>query len=105
MAIQKLDEEVIFHAARQIEAPDARARYLDEVCGQEKELQARVEALLHVHDEEKSFLEQPGVPTRATANEGPVPFIDLWATGASNPAGCPGTVIGPYKLMEQIGEG
>ncbi|HMF12274.1 MAG TPA: hypothetical protein VKE94_08205 [Gemmataceae bacterium] len=56
MAVQKLDEEAIFHAARHIEAPDARAHYLGEVCGQDEALQARVEALLQVHDEDKSFL-------------------------------------------------
>jgi serine/threonine protein kinase len=91
MAVQKLDEEAIFHAARQIEARDARARYLEEACGEDKALEARVEALLHVHDEEKSFL--------SPSNAGSVPTIDEPITER------PGAVIGPYKLLQQIGEG
>jgi eukaryotic-like serine/threonine-protein kinase len=91
MAVQKLDEEAIFHSARHIEAADARARYLEEACGQDQALRARVEALLQVHDEEKSFL--------SSSLAGQVPTIDERITER------PGTVIGPYKLMEQIGEG
>jgi WD40 repeat protein/serine/threonine protein kinase len=91
MPVQKLDEEAIFHAARHMEAPDARARYLQEVCGQDKALQARVEALLNVHDEEKSFLN--------ASVAGLLPTIDDPITER------PGTLIGPYKLLEQIGEG
>jgi len=58
MAVQNLDEETIFHAARKIEAPDARACYLEQVCGEDKALHARVEALLRVHDEEKCALRE-----------------------------------------------
>src|SRR5262249_27411841 len=69
----------------------ARARYLEEVCGEDKALQDRVVALLHVHDEEKSFLTSPVAGPLPTTDE-PIPEH-------------PVTVIGPYKLLEQIGEG
>jgi serine/threonine protein kinase/WD40 repeat protein/Tfp pilus assembly protein PilF len=55
-------------------------------------LRARVEALLRVHDEERSFLRPPAAGPDATLDDRPA------AEG-------PGTVIGPYKLLEQIGEG
>src|SRR5207249_8243720 len=44
------------------------------------------------HDNPDSFLAAPDTDLRATIDEPPV-------------AECPGTVIGPYKLLEQIGEG
>src|SRR5215831_17452893 len=91
MAVQKLDEEAIFHAARHLEDIDARARYLEEVCGPDNELRARVEALLHVHEEDQCFLN--------SSVDGPASAIDESITER------PGTVIGPYKLVEQIGEG
>src|SRR5579863_6211674 len=86
----KLDERDIFDAARQIQAPDARRLYLAGVCEDDLALLARVEALLRVHDEDLTFLGSPAVPrleAAASIHEGP------------------GHRIGPYKLVEVIGEG
>src|SRR5262245_57639431 len=84
-----LDEESIFNVARKLATPDARRDYLEQTCGGDEALRSRVEALLQVHDQDQSFL-QASVPSR-TMDE-PV------AEG-------PGIVIGPYNLLEQIGEG
>jgi tetratricopeptide (TPR) repeat protein len=92
MAMPGLDEEAIFHAARQIRTPEGRRQYLAQCCGDDTALQARLEALLRVHDEEQSFLQSPVAELRATVDVLPV------REG-------PGTVLGPYKLLEQIGEG
>src|SRR5262249_51177986 len=51
----------------------------------------RVETLLRAHEAPGSFLESPAPPV-ATVDEPPV-------------AEMPGTMIGSYKLLEQIGEG
>ncbi len=87
----QLDEQEIFHAARRIEAPEARRAYLESACGDEDGLRARVEALLRVHEQEQSFLgtpiDGPHVAAALLAGEGP------------------GAAVGPYKLLEQIGEG
>ena len=57
---------------------------------------ARVEALLKAHDNSDSFLKDPAAEFGAT--------IDL--SPAEPPlAEQPGALIGPYKLLEQIGEG
>src|SRR5690242_11506698 len=53
------DEQVIFHAARRIAAPEQRQAYLESACGDEPGLRARVEALLRIHDEEQTFLRSP----------------------------------------------
>jgi eukaryotic-like serine/threonine-protein kinase len=69
-----------------------RAAYLDGACGQDAVLRAQVEALLRAHEEAGSFLEQPLFVPSPTTDE---PRITEQA----------GMVIGPYKLLQQIGEG
>src|SRR5262245_5257074 len=67
-----------------------RAAYLDQACGTDRELRQEVESLLHAHEESPNFLERParmGEPGERLNTERP------------------GTVIGPYTLIEQIGEG
>jgi hypothetical protein len=85
------DEATLFNAARRIAAPEARRRYLDQACGDDADLRARVEALLRVHDEERSFLEPP-------------PKIIPAGRTEPNHEG-PGSFIGPYQLLQQLGEG
>src|SRR5262245_25251767 len=90
MAMPQPEEEALFHAARRLQAPEARRQYLRQSCLDE-ELRGRVEALLRVHDEELSFLRPPAEVLPAP--EGP----PAWEV--------PGAALGPYKLVEQIGEG
>ncbi|MGH7135536.1 MAG: serine/threonine protein kinase, partial [Pirellulales bacterium] len=96
MMIAKLDEQAIFNAARRIESREARCQYLEDSCGGDAELQARVEALLRVYDEEQSFLQSGAGALRAT--------VERQITDRPI-AERPGTTIGSYKLLEQIGEG
>ena len=90
--IPSIDE--VFFAAMERETSEARAAYLDEVCAGDADLRRRVERLLDAQPKMGSFLDAPAAgqtltlaPPQAQATEGP------------------GTVIGPYKLLEQIGEG
>src|SRR5262249_23310777 len=83
-------DEVFDEALRRAAGQD-RARYLDEVCGGDLELTRRVERLLKAVSEAGSFLETPA--------RDPSPTLD------QPPAEQPGAIIGPYKLLEQIGEG
>jgi WD40 repeat protein/serine/threonine protein kinase len=92
MVMPKLNEEAIFHVARQIKAPEVRRLYLRQSCGDDADLQARVEALLRVYDQERSFLQPPAEESHATVDEPPVHERS-------------GTIIGPYKLLQPIGEG
>jgi tetratricopeptide (TPR) repeat protein/serine/threonine protein kinase len=82
----------VFLAAVEVADPAARAAVLDRECGSDAELRQRVETLLRAHDEPGSLLDMP-----AGAD---VPAGDR----ADNREG-PGTGIGPYRLLEQIGEG
>jgi serine/threonine protein kinase/Tfp pilus assembly protein PilF len=83
----------IFEAAVDLEATAERAAYLDAACGQDLQLRAEVEELLKHDDAAGSFLDLSArSDPQATTDEPPV-------------SECPGTVTGPYKLLEQIGEG
>src|SRR5689334_6729093 len=87
-----MTERDLFIAALQKDDAHQRRDYLREVCGTNRALLERVEGLLRVYEDADSFLESPPSPPTLTV-ESP-----------SLPEG-PGTVIGPYKLLEAIGEG
>ena len=85
-----LSEEELFAVA--IQTPLAeRAEFLDRACAGDASFRAQVESLLAAHDYPDSLLEVP--VCNAT--------IDI----TTRMTEVPGTVIGPYKLLEQIGEG
>jgi serine/threonine protein kinase/tetratricopeptide (TPR) repeat protein len=86
------DNEAIFHAARAIPDPDRRREYVHEACGGDEARIAHVEALLAAADRPDSLLDHPAEGTPAATIEPPT-------------TESPGTVIGPYKLLQQIGEG
>src|SRR6476620_762355 len=87
----QLDIKSIFAQAAEILTPQERAAFLDQACGNNAEIRARVEQLLAAMDNAGGFMQQPAM-LAPTANYSPI-------------AERPGTMIGPYKLMEQIGEG
>ncbi len=88
MTVSEDQARSIFFAALE-RAPEQWPAFLDEACGSNAELRARVEQLLHAHQALGSI---HGGAAVATVTESPV------SEG-------PGTIIGPYKLLEQIGEG
>jgi len=81
----------IFEAAIEL-APERRAAYLEEACAGDDPLRRRVEALLRAHESAGTFME--GVAVGAKRE-----------TEAVKPAEQPGSRIGRYKLLQQIGEG
>src|SRR5438874_6666134 len=94
-----MTERDMFIAALQREDPAQRQAYLDEACARQPELRQQVEDLLRLYEGAGSFLEKP-------AATGALP-ADLWPTTKRQAplAEDLGSVIGPYKLIEQIGEG
>src|SRR5262245_6414559 len=86
-----IDEKAVFVAA--LALPDAQAReaYLQEPCAGHPELLGRLRELLTAH------VEFQGPPDRRTQARGAT--VDTTQNEAT------GTMIGPYKLLELIGEG
>src|SRR5262249_39092563 len=86
----KAEADDVFCDALELAGAAERAAYLDRVCGDDADLRRRVERLLEAHAEADNFLAASPAVTAATTD--PV-------------AEAAGTLIGPYKLMELIGEG
>jgi serine/threonine protein kinase len=84
--------ETIFCDALEIADDDERSAFLDRATGGNSGLRQQVEELLEARLRAGRFLESPAVP--------PTAAVELSAPGEG-----PGTVIGPYKLLERIGEG
>ena len=78
-----------FLAALECDGLEAQLRYAHEHCADSPELYAELEEMLRAHHESGNFL-----ASRAETTEY-LPRI----------AERPGTMIGPYKLVEEIGEG
>jgi serine/threonine protein kinase len=85
-----MSEQSLFIGALERD-PSERSAFLDSACAGNAILRGRVEKLLLAHEHATNFMEEPAAPHAAT--------IDEQITEE------PGTVIGPYKLLQQIGEG
>ena len=73
---QQLDE--LFHAVLE-RAPEARAAFLDDVCGGDQKLRKEVEALIAANEQAGSFIEKPAleVEARSLGNEQERRILDL----------------------------
>ena len=92
MNTERMGEGAIFQQACDIEASADREAYVREACGDDEQLRRRVFRLLELHAQCPSFLEEPAVGA-------------LDATVRVAEVERPGTSIGPYKLLERIGQG
>jgi eukaryotic-like serine/threonine-protein kinase len=102
-----MTERTIFLDALEKTDPAERAAFLQHACGGNDVLRQRVEQLIESLDEAGSFMASPAEP------EDPPPDAQR-ATRSGSPSSSPesrplvegpGTRIGPYKLLERIGEG
>src|SRR5437763_971797 len=85
-----MSEASIFAGALEINGTEERAAYLAEACAGDEGLRRRVDALLRAHAEPDTRFDLPALRART---------VD----GAFNEG--PGTAIGPYRLIQKIGEG
>jgi serine/threonine protein kinase/Tfp pilus assembly protein PilF len=92
-----VSEKSVFLQALELESPAERKRYLLEVCAANPALRAGVEELLHAHEQPGNLLDNPPAGAFSAKNG--------LAVSGSQAVEHPGMTIGPYKLMEQIGEG
>src|SRR5262245_49034806 len=97
MATQTATAKELFLAAVEMPTLQARDAFLQQACAGNEELLRRVAGLLMAHERPESLLDHapPNLPLSSNNNETDQPPA---IEGA-------GQVIGPYKLLEQIGEG
>ena len=93
MTREALPEESVFHVARRITSPDARDAYLADACG--NDLRCGTASCATQCERRRRF---PGI---AALSRGGRSQRD----GFQASVGRPRHEIGPYKLLEQIGEG
>jgi serine/threonine protein kinase len=91
MSADRPNKDKIFNAAAELVDAGERQAYLDDVCADDRQLREEIEDLLERDREAGSFLESPP--------PGLSPTIDQPITEQH------GTRMGPYKLLQQIGEG
>ena len=94
--------ETVFFAALAKGDPAERAAYLNEACGTDADLRRQVDRLLAAHPQVGSFLQEAAVHPSPLRGGGPEvrggATVDVPITER------PGTIIGPYKLLQQIGD-
>ena len=92
MSATSPDVKSIFGRALEIESPAERSAFLSEACAADPSLRAEVEDLLRAMAGAGDFMNRPAPTGSVTITHAPI------LEG-------PGTRIGPYKLLQQIGEG
>src|SRR4030095_14779047 len=90
MSAERPNKHDIFNAAAELVSDAERQAFLDRACGSDAPLRLEIENLLERDREAGSFLESPPAELGVTI---------------SRPLERSGTKIGPYKLLQQIGEG
>ncbi len=85
--------DAIFCEAIEIASPTERDAYLQQACGCDPERRRQVDRLLRAHFGAGSFLAECSRAFAATMPQ------------QTSVTAAPGMVIGPYKLLQQIGEG
>jgi len=90
-----MDESQIFQQALDQPAGPDRELFLGEACSDNQELRARIDALLLAHENPESFLDGPAQKAMG-AELGETVLVEVERAGKQ---------IGPYKLLQQIGEG
>ena len=91
------NERDIFLDALEFSTLGERAVFLDRACGDDRALRASVDELLRNHKADM-FLESPAVTPPQPPSD---PQTGSLRTGMAKP----GDWIGPYKLLQEIGEG
>jgi serine/threonine protein kinase len=100
-----LTAKVVFDHAHEITSPAERNAYLEQACADAPQLRQKVEALLKAYEEAGSFLEKPPAGAAgATGDFASGRWVDPEDMAPASEEG-PGTRIGPYKLLQHIGEG
>jgi non-specific serine/threonine protein kinase/serine/threonine-protein kinase len=95
----------LFLAALEQGGPDERAAFLGEACGADEALRRQVQALLERHEEAGGFLEQPAGGPLPTEGSQPGQFLRHSEVDRTAPAEAVGGRVGPYKLLQKLGEG
>jgi hypothetical protein len=106
--ISRQQEEALFEAARQLADPAARRAFLDAACAGQPALRKQLDSLLAAETEADSFFQRaetaPRQLVQRLGTEGGPPDSENSGDADASMEGL-GDHIGPYKLLQKIGEG
>jgi len=105
MAPDSQREKSLFNAAQDITDPARRRAFLEEACGDDLALRTRIERLLSAGEQADDFLAGCGPALEAAAVALDPSEISRSLDVAQSLDEKPGSRIGPYKLLQKIGEG
>ncbi len=103
--LPQLCEKAIFLEALDLECPEDRAAFVDAACRGDQPLRASVLKLLREHARDDNPVDRPIVVSDKHRN---VAKMHTDSGDRPNESSCQhelGSMIGPYRLMEKIGEG
>jgi serine/threonine protein kinase len=100
--LQRVKE--IFLAAVEKSSSPERQAFLQQACEADEELRRQVEALLRQHEQASGFLESPPPGLAQTVGSDQGEAGSPPSPAASGPKAV-GRRIGPYKLLQKLGEG
>src|SRR5262245_12220888 len=92
MAAPLPNARTVFELAVEIQQAEERKAFLDQACAGNAQLRDEVQALLKSYEAAGPFLESPVIG-------------EFESSGALVAPDLSGSSIGPYKLVQQIGEG
>jgi serine/threonine protein kinase/Flp pilus assembly protein TadD len=85
--------------------PEDRDAYLDHACSGDKALRREVEELLKFHESHDTFLEKPALQDAARQMANHLASSEDWKEIQSDTLREGDWMLGPYRILEQLGKG
>ena len=98
-------EKAVFCEALEITDPEQRRQFLDQACGADKTLREGVEKLLALSQSAGDFFSECRPALAAAAADADSDRVPLEIKSALEAEPCQSSRIGPYKLLQKLGEG
>ena len=98
-------EQSLFEAALDFADPAQRRAFLDQACGEDKALRQRIEQLLALSNSADAFFTECAPALEQAAADVDPAQIPAAAQSALEPEPQQSSSIGPYKLLQKLGEG
>jgi serine/threonine protein kinase/tetratricopeptide (TPR) repeat protein len=98
-------EKAVFCEALEITDPAQRRQFLDQACGADKALREGVERLLALSQSAGDFFSECRPALEAAAADADSARVPLEIKSALEAEPCQSSRIGPYKLLQKLGEG
>jgi len=94
-------EMAVFDVALEIADPEERQRFLEQACDGDEKLRASIEDLLRIQAQAEQFFSQGASSLNSLASQLAEDAVESQRIFEEKP----GAILGPYKVVQKIGEG